>query len=107
MSGNFQIRRPSRADWPQILNILETANFDLVVDGCFLGGIAGTPEKIVLPSGTHTISILGNDDTNAGGDFDILDDVNIGSWIINCIMHCMTIQTIHTIMCAICMTIST
>jgi CSLREA domain-containing protein len=53
---------------------IEAANTDAAVDACAAGSGADT---VTVPAGTYTISLAGADNTNAAGDFDILDDVTI------------------------------
>jgi CSLREA domain-containing protein/uncharacterized repeat protein (TIGR01451 family) len=54
---------------------IEAANSDAAVDACGAGSGADT---ITVPAGTYTLSLSGaEENTNATGDLDILDDVTI------------------------------
>jgi len=54
---------------------IQAANTDSAVDGCTAGSGADT---ITLPAGYYTLTIAGaNEEDNATGDLDILDDLTI------------------------------
>ena len=55
---------------------IESANNDTNYDNC--GTTGSGADRILLPSGTYTISLVGSgEDSNATGDFDLLSDIKI------------------------------
>src|SRR5690349_19560398 len=55
---------------------IQAANTNAAVDAC-PAGQSGQVDTIIVPAGTYTLTLAGNDDNNAVGDLDIKGNVTI------------------------------
>ncbi|MBL8951222.1 MAG: CSLREA domain-containing protein [Myxococcaceae bacterium] len=55
---------------------VQAANTDAAVDACPAGS---GDDRIVLPAGTYTLSVIGKDDTNVGGDLDVSSNLTLAA----------------------------